>query len=82
MNDLRKVPETSILVVLAFGLAAMVTGLRTFGQEQLIYLSREAQAGLPVVSWMLGHMAWDCVLQVSAHLCMHVTRRMPRLEAS
>lgn len=61
---MRKVPETAILVCLAYGLTAVVTGLRTFGQEQLLYLTREAQAGLPVASWVLGHMLWDVVLQV------------------
>ncbi len=57
-------PETSILVVLAFALTSLVTGLRTFGQEQLIFLTREAQAGLSVVSWMLGRIGWDLLLQV------------------
>ncbi|KXZ52790.1 hypothetical protein GPECTOR_8g178 [Gonium pectorale] len=62
-SSLLKIPETSILVVLAFALTSLVTGLRTFGQEQLIFLTREAQAGLSVVSWMLGRIGWDAILQ-------------------
>ena len=42
-SSIAKVPETSLIVLLAFALTSLVTGLRTFGQEQLIYLVREAQ---------------------------------------
>ncbi|KAG2453490.1 hypothetical protein HYH02_001711 [Chlamydomonas schloesseri] len=62
-SSITKVPETSILVILAFALTSLVTGLRTFGQEQLIFLTREAQAGLSVMSWMLGRIGWDLILQ-------------------
>lgn len=63
-SSITKVPETAILVILAFALTSLVTGLRTFGQEQLIFLTREAQAGLSVMSWMLGRIGWDLILQV------------------
>lgn len=67
-GSLAKVPETSVIVILAFALASLVTGLRTFGQrqEQLVFLLREARAGLDVLPWMLGRMGWDLVLQVRA----------------
>lgn len=66
-TSVAAVPSNCIIVMLAFGLACTVAGLRTFGQERTTYLKRESYAGLQTGTYMLARMLYDSVTIMVAY---------------
>lgn len=50
------------IALLGFSLFCLIPGLRTFGTERLVYLHREAPAGLSPSGYTLGRILWDSTL--------------------
>ncbi len=40
-------------------------GLRSFASEQLLFVAREAPAGLLPFAYLMGRMAWDALLMAA-----------------
>ena len=52
------------LALIGFSLFSCMPGLRTFGTERLVYLSREAPSGLSPSGYALGRILWDMTLSL------------------
>lgn len=52
------------IALLGFSLFCCVPGLRTFGTERLVFLQREAPAGLSPSGYVLGRVLWDTTLSL------------------
>jgi len=50
------------IALLGFSLFCCVPGLRTFGTERLVFLHREAPAGLSPLGYVTGRVLWDSTL--------------------
>jgi len=50
------------LALIGFSLFSCMPGLRTFGTERLVFLHREAPAGLSPLGYVTGRVLWDSTL--------------------